>query len=108
MNAAVMRAEHDARKWRSEVMTHYRKELEKLAKQRMAKGMMQELYRVGTLPAVFPLPATVENAEIAGNWLFLHYCPFTATENMPCNVCIEKFEEGIELAFLYDAEGNPI
>lgn len=59
-------------------------------------------YLVGDTKPNFPLPATVDNADKALNYLHLSLCPFTASDGVPCDPCIDKFIDAIQCDYLDD------
>lgn len=52
-------------------------------------------YELGYRSPNYPMPATLDDAESALNWLMLSSCPH---KDGPCNICIGKFIDQI----LYD------
>ena len=56
------------------------------------KTCSQSAYACAVRKPNYPMPATQDNAEIAGNWLALHLCPLP---NGPCPVCIDEFIDAL-------------
>lgn len=61
-------------------------------------GDRKERYLLGKTEPSFPLPATVDNGETAGNYLNLALCPlyYTGKQSVPCPVCIDRFLDSVE------------
>lgn len=60
-------------------------------------GYMTE-YVNGKYGPHYPMPATTDNGKIAANWLHLRLCPlyYEGKQDVPCEVCIDRFLDGLE------------
>lgn len=63
------------------------------------KAKHDERYRQGKAKPNYPMPATIDNAESAMNWINLGACPYYWRDGKtPCSSCIDKFIDQL----LYD------
>lgn len=58
---AIAIATCEAKAERSKVLRHYRKQIKQIVTDPMPKGLERELYAMGWLPPVFPLPVATND-----------------------------------------------